>query len=78
MPNVSVIPSQAFANLEKAQYFFDDLHLNSEGRILFTKQLAGFILSALGSKSAALAQSNLTNLDSRCNVLVSNKKLVTK
>jgi hypothetical protein len=38
--NVIVEPENEFAFLEKPEYFFDDVHLNSVGRKIFTKLLS--------------------------------------
>jgi hypothetical protein len=38
-PNVIVLPEAQFTDLEKPKYFADVLHLNSAGRLIFTRRL---------------------------------------
>lgn len=39
-PGVAVLPAETFVDLERPDVFFDGLHLNSEGRRIFSRRLA--------------------------------------
>ncbi len=47
-PRVSVIPASTFENLERPEFFADGLHLNHDGRPIFSTQLAGQVEAILG------------------------------
>jgi len=47
-PHVTVLPASAFADLEHPEFFADGLHLNRDGRLLFSERLARQLDAALG------------------------------
>ena len=44
---VEVLPEMAFAHLDRQKLFFDPVHLNREGRELFTRSLIEALHDAL-------------------------------
>jgi len=48
LANVIVLDPKTFANLEQPRYFMDMLHLNHEGRIMFTDQLGEYLERTIG------------------------------
>jgi hypothetical protein len=48
-PNVFVVPENLFNDLEAPRYFFDEMHLNSLGRINFTQRLSQRVIRILES-----------------------------
>jgi hypothetical protein len=61
MPNVYVSDEHLFDDLETPNYFFDDLHLNAEGRKIFTTRLSQQIMKVLKDKSS-LAKAAITSV----------------
>lgn len=47
LPNVKVLPSATFRDLERPDYFGDGLHLNKYGRVPFTERLAQHVAALL-------------------------------
>lgn len=47
---LEAIPAEAFRALERPRYFFDDLHLNAEGRRRFSAMLADRIIALPGPR----------------------------
>jgi hypothetical protein len=47
-PRVTALPSSTFRDLEQPDLFFDGLHLNKNGRVLFSERLAANVSTALG------------------------------
>ena len=46
-PGCVLLEENAFAALEKPEYFFDSLHLNARGRAAFSQELAGLLRATL-------------------------------
>lgn len=44
---VSLVPEAIFDHLERPEYFFDGLHLNREGRRIFSRILADQVAELL-------------------------------
>nr|WP_294567003.1 hypothetical protein [uncultured Rhodopila sp.] len=44
---LNLLPAPLFDNLERPEYFFDELHLNATGRVLFSRSLASAMLQRL-------------------------------
>jgi hypothetical protein len=44
---IRLLPATQFDDLERPEYFFDQLHMNSAGRQIFSAQLAGAVLERL-------------------------------
>jgi len=59
--NVIVAPEKLFADLENPEYFFDDLHLNSSGRKIFSNRLSQLILQTLSHNNAIAVRSSSAN-----------------
>jgi hypothetical protein len=51
VPNVVVMDPDAFTSLEKSRYFYDTMHLNGEGRRIFTEQFGAKLEHILGGQS---------------------------
>jgi hypothetical protein len=51
MPRVSVLPADTFIDLERPEFYADGLHLNREGRPIFTRRLAEKVDSILSGGS---------------------------
>jgi hypothetical protein len=48
-PHVEILPAETFTDLERPELFFDGLHLNRDGRAIFSQRL-GAILTKGGSR----------------------------
>jgi hypothetical protein len=57
LPNVVIIPEKEFKSLNAPQYFADDVHLNSAGRAIFTKDISTKVIGILQSKNFATLSS---------------------
>jgi lysophospholipase L1-like esterase len=47
-PRVTVLPANTFADLEQPEFFADGLHLNHDGRPIFSERLARQVDAILG------------------------------
>ncbi len=50
-PGVEVLPRETFMDLERPEFFADGLHLNRDGRPIFTSRLAAHVDAILGSRA---------------------------
>jgi hypothetical protein len=52
-PHVEVLPAETFEDLERPELFADGLHLNRDGRPVFTSRLAGRVDAILADRAIA-------------------------
>lgn len=50
-PRLTVLPAETFVDLERPEVFVDGLHLNHDGRLIFSARLAGQVDAILGGKA---------------------------
>jgi hypothetical protein len=50
---IRLLPADSFDSLEKPQYFFDPMHMNRDGRGIFSTDLARLILAGMPAAKAA-------------------------